>query len=63
VCQLCLVEMFESLTKRLQGVFQNLGRRGKLRPVDIYHALQEIRFALLEADVHYQVVKGLLEIV
>jgi len=55
--------MFESLTKRLQGVLQNLGRRGKLRPVDIYHALQEIRFALLEADVHYQVVKGLLEIV
>ena len=55
--------MFESLTKRLQSVFQNLGRRGKLRPEDIDHALQEIRFALLEADVHYQVVKGLLEIV
>jgi len=55
--------MFESLTKRLQSVFQDLGRRGKLRPEDIDHALQEIRFALLEADVHYQVVKGLLEIV
>lgn len=55
------MEMFESLTKRLQPVFQNLGRSDKLRPVDIDHALQERRFALLEADVHYQVVKGLLE--
>lgn len=55
--------MFESLTKRLQSVFQDLGRRGKLRPVDIDHALHEIRFALLEADVHYQAVKGLLDIV
>ena len=55
--------MFESQTKRLQGVFQNLERRGKLRPVDIYHALQGGRAAILEADVHYQVVKGLLEIV
>ncbi|MEE8568758.1 MAG: signal recognition particle receptor subunit alpha [Anaerolineales bacterium] len=49
--------------RSLHGVFQNLGRRGKLRPVDIYHALQGIRAAILEADVHYQVVKGLLEIV
>ena len=55
--------MFESLTKRLQSVFQDLGRRGKLRPVDIDHALQEMRLALLEADVHYQVVKGLMETV
>jgi signal recognition particle GTPase len=55
--------MFESLTKRLQWVFQNLGRRGKLRPVDIYPALQGIRVAILESDGYYQVVKGLLEIV
>ncbi len=55
--------MFESLTGRLQDVFQNLGRRGKLRPADIDRALQEIRIALLEADVHLQVEKELLEAV
>ena len=53
--------MFESLTSRLQTVFQGLGRRGKLRPEDVDAALREIRLALLEADVHYQVVKDLLE--
>jgi len=53
--------VFESLTSRLQTVFQGLGRRGKLRPEDVDAALREIRLALLEADVHYQVVKDLLE--
>lgn len=52
--------MFETLTERLQGVFKTLGRRGKLRAEDIESALREIRLALLEADVHYQVVKDLL---
>ena len=52
--------MFESLTEQLQGVFRNLGRRGKLRESDVDEALREIRLALLEADVHYQVVKDLL---
>jgi signal recognition particle subunit SRP54 len=53
-------EMFDSLSQRLQEVFRNLGRRGKLREEDIDSALKEIRFALLEADVHYHVVKELL---
>ncbi len=53
--------MFESLTSQLQTVFQGLGRRGKLRPEDVDAALREIRLALLEADVHYQVVKDLLD--
>ena len=55
--------MFETLTESLHNVFRNLGRRGKLRPADVDSALGEIRLALLEADVHYQVVKGFLEIV
>ena len=55
--------MFETLTERLQGVFRNLSRRGKLRPADVDTALQEIRLALMEADVHYQVVKDFLETV
>ncbi len=53
--------MFETLTDRLQDVFRNLGRRGKLRPEDVDAALREIRLALLEADVHFSVVKALLE--
>lgn len=52
--------MFETLTGRLQTVFRNLGRRGKLRLEDIDSALGEIRLALLDADVHYQVVTNLL---
>jgi signal recognition particle subunit SRP54 len=55
--------MFETLTERLQGVFQNLSRRGTLREPDVDEALREIRLALLEADVHYAVVKDLLTIV
>ncbi len=52
--------MFEALTERLQVVFRDLGRRGKLREEDVDEALREIRLALLEADVHYRVVKDLL---
>jgi len=55
--------MFEALTDRLQSVFRNLGRRGKLSPADIDSALREIRLALLEADVHYQVTRDLVEAV
>lgn len=53
--------MFEALAERLQQVFRGLGRHGKLRPEDVDAALEEIRLALLEADVHYQVVTDLLE--
>jgi signal recognition particle subunit SRP54 len=53
--------MFDALTERLQNVFHDLSRRGKLRPEDVDAALREIRLALLEADVHYEVVKALIE--
>jgi len=52
--------VFESLSTKLQAVFKELSRHGKLKPGDIDVALREIRLALLEADVHYQVVKDLL---
>lgn len=55
--------MFETLTERFQGIFYNLSRRGKLREQDVDEALREIRFALLGADVHYSVVKNLLDVV
>jgi signal recognition particle subunit SRP54 len=49
--------MFENLTSKLQAVFQRLGKRGVLREADVDEVLREIRLALLEADVHYKVVK------
>lgn len=49
--------MFETLTEKLQGVFRNLARKGKLTEKDVDAALREVRLALLEADVNYQVAK------
>ncbi len=49
--------MFENLTDRLNGVFKQLSRRGKLSENDVDAAMREVRLALLEADVHYSVVK------
>jgi len=52
--------MFENLSQRLNQIFQDLRRRGKLSPDDVDAVLREVRLALLEADVHYSVVKTLL---
>ncbi|PKN93512.1 MAG: signal recognition particle protein [Chloroflexi bacterium HGW-Chloroflexi-6] len=49
--------MFETLTNRLTQVFDGLRRRGKLSEADVDVAMREVRLALLEADVHYSVVK------
>lgn len=49
--------MFENLTERLDEIFYNLRRRGKLSESDVDAAMREIRLALLEADVHYGVVR------
>ena len=49
--------MFETLTGRLNQVFDQLKRRGKLSAADVDVAMREVRLALLEADVHYSVVK------
>ncbi len=53
--------MFESLTDKLNRVFKKLTGRGKLSEANIQEALREVRLALLEADVNYKVVKGLVE--
>jgi len=52
--------MFETLTGRLNQVFDGLRRRGKLSTSDVDAAMREVRLALLEADVHYSVVKGFI---
>jgi len=52
--------MFENLTNRLNQVFDQLRRRGKLSEADVDAAMREVRLALLEADVHYSVVKDFI---
>lgn len=52
--------MFETLTSRLNQVFDQLRRRGKLSEADVDAAIREVRLALLEADVHYSVVKSFI---
>ncbi len=49
--------MFESLTGKFQSVFKKLRSKGKLSEKDVKSALREVRISLLEADVHYKVVK------
>jgi signal recognition particle subunit SRP54 len=49
--------MFENLTERLNNVFNELRRHGKLSDDDVDKAMREVRLALLEADVNYGVVK------
>ncbi|MCS7233482.1 MAG: signal recognition particle protein [Synergistetes bacterium] len=52
--------MFEKLRERLEGVLSFLRKKGKLSEEDVDSALRQIRLALLEADVHYKVVKDIL---
>ena len=52
--------MFDSLTEKLTAVFVRLRGKGKLSLEDVNTGLREIRLALLEADVHYKVVKDLV---
>src|SRR3977135_3228381 len=49
--------MFESLSEKLQGVFDRLGRKGRRSEEDVELALREVRVALLEADVSLKVVR------
>lgn len=53
--------MFETLSEKLQRIFKNLRGEGKLSAENMEAALREIRVALLEADVHFRVVKQLIE--
>jgi signal recognition particle subunit SRP54 len=52
--------LFDALSERLTSVLARLRSRGTLSEADVAGALREIRIALLEADVHYQVAKELV---
>ncbi len=49
--------MFDGLQSKLQGVFRDLKGEGRVSERVLDEALREIRLALLEADVHFRVVK------
>ncbi len=53
--------MFESLTESLTGVFRKLAGRGRLSESNIQEGLDEVKKALLAADVNYKVVKDFIE--
>ena len=49
--------MFDTLSDRLQATLGDLRKKGRLDEETISKAMREIRLALLEADVNFQVVK------
>jgi signal recognition particle subunit SRP54 len=53
--------MFDGLQDKLQDVFRQLKGEGKVTPEALDAALRQIRMALLEADVHFRVVKPFID--
>jgi len=49
--------VFESLTEKFNSVFRSLSGRGRITEANISDAMNDVRRALLEADVNYNVVK------
>jgi signal recognition particle subunit SRP54 len=52
--------MFDALSDRFDAIFKRLRGRGRLGEAEVDEVLREIRLALLEADVNFKVVKGLI---
>ncbi len=53
--------MLQELTEKFEGVFRKLKGHGKITEKHVSETMREIRRALLEADVHYKVVKQFIE--
>ena len=54
---------FEGLTERLQNAMKTLRGKGKVSQSDLRATMREIRLALLEADVNFQVVRDFVKTV
>ena len=52
---------FESLSDKLQNIFKNMRRKGRLTEEDVKASLKEVKMALLEADVSFKVVKTFMK--
>ncbi len=50
--------MFETLTDKFNDAFRKLSGRGRITEANVREAMDEVRSALLEADVHYDVVQS-----
>jgi signal recognition particle subunit SRP54 len=55
--------MLDTLSEKLTGVFRSLSGRGRISEENVRESMREVRTALLEADVNYQVVKDFTETV
>ena len=53
--------MFDSLSQKLQNAFRNLRGLGKISEDNVGEALREVRSALLDADVNFQVARDFIE--
>ena len=53
--------IFENLAEKHQITLKNLKGKGKLTEKDVDLAMREVKLALLEADVHYKVVKDFIK--
>src|SRR5438105_11121816 len=53
--------MLDSLSTRLQSIFDRLGGHGRLTEENIQEALREVRVALLEGDVNFKVVRTFID--
>lgn len=49
--------MFSNLTEKFEGALRQLSGRGRISESNVREAMDEVRTALLEADVHYEVVE------
>jgi signal recognition particle subunit SRP54 len=52
--------VFSQLSDKLQDIFKDLRGHGTISEANINEALREVRLALLEADVHFQVAKDFI---
>ncbi len=52
--------MFSRLSDKLQDVFKDLRGHGRISESNVTDAMREVRLALLDADVHYQVAKDFI---
>jgi signal recognition particle subunit SRP54 len=51
------IPVFESLTEKFNSLFRSLSGRGRITEANVGDAMHDVRKALLEADVNYNVVK------
>ena len=53
--------MFDTLSDKLEGVFRKIRGTGRITEANVEEALRDVRMALLEADVNFQVAKDFVE--